>query len=207
MKRLENSHHVIYDAQLIIYYCFLFKNHRIIELTNKSRLLTQFLINHEIQIVVPESIINEIKKKGFGKIISEYTSSKYPMQIIGLPKNLSPTFEYRMKKKIEDNFYKMINKNWFEIKEYSPNESFIDQIKGFYINFKDIEMLNEFLTIKRRESPIPSEVDLELIAFSKDMDFPIISNDNDITFFAEELYENGFSSKIYNFRDLDFYYN
>lgn len=68
-------------------------------------------------------------------------------------------------------------------------------------------MLNEFLTIKRRESPIPSEVDLELIAFSKDMDFPIISNDNDITFFAEELYENGFSSKIYNFRDLDFYYN
>ena len=112
-----------------------------------------------------------------------------------------------MKKKIEDNFYKMINKNWFEIKEYSPNESFIDQIKGFYINFKDIEMLNEFLTIKRRESPIPSEVDLELIAFSKDMDFPIISNDTDITFFAEELYENGFSSKIYNFRDLDFYYN
>jgi len=106
MKRLENSHHVIHDAQLIIYYCFLFKNHRIIELTNKSRLLTQFLINHEIQIVVPESIINEIKKKGFGKIISEYTSSKYPMQIIGLPKNLSPTFEYRMKRKLKIIFIK-----------------------------------------------------------------------------------------------------
>ena len=105
MKRLKNNHHVIYDAQLIIYYCFLFKNHRIIELTNQSRILTQFLINQGIQIVVPESIIHEIKKKGFEKIISEYTSSKYPMQIIGLSKNLSPAFEYRLKMKIENNFY------------------------------------------------------------------------------------------------------
>lgn len=48
---------------------------------------------------------------------------------------------------------------------------------------------------------------MELIAFSKDIKSPIISNDYDITFFADELFEKGLSDRIYNFLDLDIYNN
>ena len=110
MKRLENKPSTIYDAQIIIYYCFLYKNHRIIELTGKSRILTEFLIKNNVKIIVPESIITEIKMKGFGKIISDYTSSKSTIEIIGLKNYPTSGLKYRLKTKIEGNFNKMINK-------------------------------------------------------------------------------------------------
>ena len=48
---------------------------------------------------------------------------------------------------------------------------------------------------------------MELIAFSKEISSPLISNDYDITFFREELFEKGLSGEIYSFKELDFYNN
>jgi len=70
-----------------------------------------------------------------------------------------------------------------------------------------IEKLEEFLTKKRRNAPVPSQVDLELIAFSKDIESPVVSNDYDITFFADELLKRHLSDKLYHFTDLEFYNN
>ena len=207
MKRLENKPSTIYDAQIIIYYCFLYKNHRIIELTGKSRILTEFLIKNNVKIIVPESIITEIKMKGFGKIISDYTSSKSTIEIIGLKNYPTSGLKYRLKTKIEGNFNKMINKNWFEVRPYTPQENSIDSIRTFFENIENEEKLQSFLTKKRRENPVPSRTDMELISFSKEISSPIISNDYDITCFAEELLQNGLSDKIYAFKELDFYNN
>lgn len=207
MKRLINHHHVIYDAQIIVYYCFMYNQHRIIDFTNKSRILTDFLINNDIKIMVPESVIIELKEKGFESIISEYTASKYPSQILGLPKNLSNTFKYYMQKKLENNFRKMLSSSWFEVKQYSPNSVSIDSIRSFFENIADNRILEEFLVKKGRDDPIPSDVDIEIIAFSKDMGSPVVSNDYDITFFADELFEKDLSNRLYHFTDLDFYNN
>lgn len=207
MKRLENNQYTIYDAQILIYYCFLYKNHRIIELTNKARILTEFLINNDIQVIVPESIIIEIRRKGFEKIISEYTDSSYPSQVLGLPINPSNTFKYRLQRKIEGNFNKMINSSWFEVNKYIPSLNSINSIKSFFENIEDEDKLEEFLTKKNRVDPVPSNTDLELIAFSKDMKAPVVSNDYDITFFAEELFKKDLSYYLYDFMDLEIYAN
>lgn len=150
-----------------------------------------------MQIVVPESIIREIQIKGFGEIISNYTSSKSPIQIIGLTRSPTLGFKYRLKTKIEENFNNMINSNWFEVRPHFPSEALIDDIIDFFKNINDKSKLNEFLNIKGRNDPIPSRTDMELIAFSKDISSPIISNDYDITFFAEELFKENLSDDIF----------
>lgn len=48
---------------------------------------------------------------------------------------------------------------------------------------------------------------MNLIAFSKEKGYPIISNDYDLTFFAEELLKKRLCSEIFDFRDLDIYNN
>ena len=45
------------------------------------------------------------------------------------------------------------------------------------------------------------------MAFSKENECPIITNDYDLTFFADELFEKGLTNRIYNFNDLDIYNN
>ncbi len=207
MKRLENEPFTIFDAQIIVYYCFLFKNHRILELTSKTRKLTTFLINNNVKIVVPESIIREIQMKGFGEIISDYTSSKSPIHIIGLTRSPTLGFKYRLKTKIEENFNNMINSNWFEVKQYVPPKISIDNITDFFKNIKNKSKLNEFLNKKDRYDPVPSRTDMELIAFSKEISSPIISNDYDITFFADELFEENLSDEIYPLKELNIYNN
>lgn len=151
MKRLQENYFIIYDAQIIIYYCFLFKEHKIIELTNNARILTRFLINNNIKITAPKSIINEIKNKGFAKIISDYTNSKYPIQIIGLEKTPTKGFEYLLQRRIEGNFNNMIHSKWFEVKSYTLPETSINSIKNFFETIEDEFKLENFL-IKKEET-------------------------------------------------------
>lgn len=77
----------------------------------------------------------------------------------------------------------------------------------FFNNIKDKEKLEEFLIKKGRTTPVPSKVDMELIAFSKDIESPLISNDTDIIFFALELYEKKLADRIYGLNDLEIYNN
>lgn len=207
MERLKNNQFTIYDAQLIIYYCFMYKDHRILELTNKTRKLTEFLINNNVTIIVSESVIHELESKGIGKIIHEYTSTDRPNQIIGLTQRPTLTFEYRLERKVKENFHKMIKSNWLEVRPYSPPKGSIESIMDFFNNIKDKEKLEEFLIKKGRTTPVPSKVDMELIAFSKDIESPLISNDIDIIFFALELYEKKLADKIYGLNDLEIYNN
>lgn len=63
MNRFKNHPKVVYDAQIIVYYCFLYKQYKLTGRTTKSRDLTQFLANNGISICVPSFIIDEIKHK------------------------------------------------------------------------------------------------------------------------------------------------
>ena len=68
MDRFKDYSSVVYDAQMIVYYCFLYKNYKLIDRTTKTRNLTQFLINNGVEICVPNFIIDEINHKSIPKI-------------------------------------------------------------------------------------------------------------------------------------------
>ena len=58
--------------------------------------------------------------------------------------------------------------------------------------------------MKNTDELSPSDEDMMLILFAKYKQSPLISNDWDITFFAEELYTKNLAYEIFNFKDISY---
>ena len=68
-------------------------------------------------------------------------------------------------------------------------------------------LIKAFLKAKHKTKIVPSFEDMALIAYSKEKNIPIITNDKDLTFFAEELIKRKLSCEIIALQDLDIYNN
>lgn len=202
MKNLLTFEHISYDSMIIIYYCFNNKYNYLIEYSYKAQEMTSFLIQNGMKITVPSFLISEIKRKDAIIMIDEYISSK---QIANLPKNINFTFKLGLSFKFKMKLEKLLKKEWFNVEDYLPPDDLYLPIKTFFQNLITHPKYKEFLKKKKRTTP--SFEDIGLMAFSKDKGCPIVSNDNDLTFFAEELYEKSLTNKIFNFNDLDIYNN
>ena len=194
----------MYDANIIvIFYCFLYKTHRIIEKTNKARKLTQYLVNNGVGIMVPKFIINEINNKGFPKIVNDYLKDNKNV-IVDVSKNQPHGFTLRLVKKLQNNFKNLQKKDYFYIEEYEPEEKLFNSIKSFFINFNDKNKLNKFFALKHTNVLSPSDEDMKLILFAMENNAPLISDDWDVTFFRVELSQKNLSYEIINFKEIGF---
>ncbi|WP_458403069.1 hypothetical protein [Methanobrevibacter sp.] len=203
MDRFKRESEVVYDANIIIFYCFLYKNHRIVEKTNKARKLTQYLVNNGIEIKVPEFIIHEINNKGFPKIVDDYLNDKKNV-IVDVSRNPPHGLTLRLVQKLQNNFKNLQKKDYFHIEEYEPEEKLFDSIKSFFMNFNDKAKLDEFYDLKHVEELSPSDEDMKLILFAMERTAPLISDDWDVTFFREELSQKNLAHEIINFKEIGF---
>ena len=110
MDRFKRESEVVYDANIIIFYCFLYKTHRIVERTNKARKLTQYLVNNGVKITVPEFIIHEINNKGFPKIVDDYLNDKRNV-IVDVSRNPPHGLTLRLVQKLQNNFKNLQKKD------------------------------------------------------------------------------------------------
>ncbi len=110
MDRFKRESEVVYDANIIIFYCFLYKTHRIVERTNKARKLTQYLVNNGVEIKVPEFIIHEINNKGFPKIVDDYLNDKRNV-IVDVSRNPPHGLTLRLVQKLQNNFKNLQKKD------------------------------------------------------------------------------------------------
>ena len=202
MKRFEKYDKVIYDANIIIYYCFLLGDYQIINLTNKSRELTHFLTKNGLKIITSQLTIREIKNKGATKIICDYVLAN---QIENLARKRNHALIARLQYKFENNLKKLENKKWFDIYNFQLDDKDRRPLEDFFLNI-DENTLKKFLRNKDRNTPVPADGDLLLMAFSKKLQSPIVSNDNDFTFFANELFKQNLSSEIISFESLPYIY-
>ena len=207
MQRLKNFKEIIYDANIIIYYCFFYKNTRILELTSKSRALTEYLFNNNIDIIVPKFVKEEIEKKGFYMILEEYLNSKNINQIIGFEKPLNDSFRYNFLIKIRSNFVNFQKNAHVFCLDVLPKSDSLNLLKRFFDEYNDEIKLKEFYARKHSTSLNPSKVDLMLMAISKDIEMPLISNDYDITFFSEELKDKDLVGEIISFNSIKYEYS
>ena len=203
MDRFKRESEVVYDANIIIFYCFLCKNHRIVEKTNKARKLTQYLVDNGIEIRVLEFIIHEINNKGFPKIADDYLNDKKNV-IVDVSKNPPHGFTLRLVQKLQNNFKKLQKKDYFHVEDYEPEKTLFDSIKSFFMNFNDEDKLNEFYALKHTEELSPSDADMKLILFAMEKNAPLISDDWDVTFFKKELAQKNLAHEIINFNDIGF---
>lgn len=203
MKIFVKSKAVIYDANILVYYCFLDGNIKILELTTKSWKLTQFLVNYGLKITAPDSIMNEIKRKGIAKIVSDYLNDPNIMsRIIGLPKKPRPSLALKIQNKVENNLLDLENKHWFSTEKYHPGANELSELEHFFLKQCGTLKMNRLLSFKKRGNINPSYEDLSLISFSNDKKLPLISNDYDITCFADELLNKGLSHDIFPLKDI-----
>ena len=203
MDRFKRESEVVYDANIIIFYCFLYKTHRIVERTNKARKLTQYLVNNGVKIKVPEFIIHEINNKGFPKIVDDYLNDKKNV-IVDVSRNPPHGLTLRLVQKLQNNFKNLQKKDYFHIEEYEPEEKLFDSIKSFFMNFNDKDKLNEYYKLKHTDELSPSDEDMKLILFAMERTAPLISDDWDITFFRKELARINLAHEIINFKEIGF---
>ena len=190
MIRLENETQVIYDANVIIYSLFPEK-YKIPLPTALAKDLNNFLFNQESTIVVPHFIICEIERKGYYKVIDDYF------------KDLRPSSRFQLMIKLRHNFENLKKHENFSQEYYQPCEKLLESIDNAFIDFNNLDNIDEYFMRKHTDVLNPSIEDKKLIPFSKDKECAIISNDLDLTFFHEELLKRNLVHQIIDFKSIN----
>ena len=190
MIRLKDREQVIYDTNIIIYYCFPKGKYHIKHLTNPAELLTEFLFNQNSIIAVPKFIILEINRKGIYEIIDDYFSE------------IEQHKKLRLFNKIKRNLEKLYDKTQFLVEEYKPSTESMDLVNDAYDEFNNLLNIDEYLALKKTDILNPSDEDKMLILFSKYKKSPIITHDRDLTFFRDELLKKNLVTEIIDFNSI-----
>jgi len=206
MEVVSQKKTVIYDANSIIYYCFLHEERirgrtvtiRVMEFTNKIQNLTEQFINSGFEIVTISGVMNEIYNKGIAKIVEEFCDDYRTKDLIGLPERarISDRIKLRLARKTEEKIKRLQNKTWFTVVEYEPAHKDIERVKCFYESLVGTPKMVEHMKRKRTREPYPSDVDMSLLVYSKEREAPIVTNDSDLTDFKHELESQGLCSGI-----------
>ncbi len=190
MNRLENQSNVIYDTNIIVYCLFPDGKYRVPLYTRPAKSLTSFLFNQDSMITVPHFIIQEIERKGYYNIITDYFKDIRQSSKLALMNKLKNNFENLRK-----------NENFLE-EYYEPSNELLDAIDNAFIDFNDLDYIDEYFMRKHTDIVDPSLEDKKLILFSKDKECPVISNDLDLTFFSKELLDLNLVHEIIDFNSL-----
>ncbi len=191
---------IIYDANSIIYYCFLHEEKikgrtvtiRVMEFTNKIQNLTEEFINEGFIIETLSCVMKEIYDKGIAKIVDEFCEDFRTMDLIGLPgARISNQIKLRLARKTEEKIKRLQSKAWFNVVDYVPSEKEIERVRSFYESLSGTPKMIEHMRRKRTREPYPSEVDMSLLVYSKEREAPIVTNDSDLTDFKSELEREG----------------
>lgn len=190
MNRLKNQSKVIYDTNIIVYYLFPDGKYRIPLYTRSAKSLTSFLFNQKSMITVPHFIIQEIERKGYYNIINDYFNDIRQSSKLALMNKLKNNFESLKK-----------NENFLE-EYYKPSMELLEAIDNAFLDFNNLDNIDEYFMLKHTDMVDPSLEDKKLILFSKDKECPVISNDLDLTFFSRELIDLNLVHEIIDFYSL-----
>ena len=197
----EVQRRVIYDANSIIYYCFMHEEKirgktvtfRVMGLTHKIRSLTEQFLADGVEIETISGVMDEIFVKGIAKIVDEFCDDYHTKDLIGLPRKarISSRIRLRLARKTEEKIKRLQNKAWFRVIDYHAGEKEIERVKNFYVSLSGTANMVEHMKKKRTRTPYPSDVDMVLLIYSKETEAPIVTNDSDLTVFKEELESKG----------------
>lgn len=191
MNRLENEMNVIYDANVIIYSLFPEK-YKIPLFTAFAKKLNNFLFKQDSMILVPHFIISEIEHKGYNNIINDYF------------RDLRQSSKFELMVQLRHNFGNLKKHENFLQEYYEPSFELLESIDNAFIDFNNLDNIDEYFMQKHVDVLNPSREDKKLILFSKDKECPIISNDLDLIFFQEELLNRNLVHRIIDFKSINF---
>ena len=166
------------------------EKYRIPLYTRPAKRLTDFLFNQQSVIIVPHFIINEIERKGYYNIINDYFN------------DIRQSSKLALMNKLKSNFEKLKKHENFLEEYYEPSIKLLESISNAFIDFNNLDNIDEYFMRKHTDMVNPSVEDKKLILFSKDKECPVISNDLDLTFFREKLLNLNLVHEIIDFDSL-----
>jgi len=93
----------------------------------------------------------------------------------------------RLARKTEEKIRRLQKKSWFSVVEYHAKGIDIERVKNFYESLRGTPKMEEHMRRKRTREPYPSDVDIELLIYSRETGSPILTKDRDFTYFKDEL--------------------
>ena len=188
---------LIYDAQLIVYYCFKsehFQNGTPVVIdsppyTDLTRNLTQFFLQKGKTIKTIGVIFDEINKTRTAKIVKERLNDADLRTKLGLKRGerVNAMLELKLNRKITKKIAKLQYERWFKVDySYNPDSKLLSAIVNF---FKPIKLAGDI-------GYKISHQDCCLIAYPKETTLPVISNDRDIYYYRNDLERLGLTHKI-----------
>jgi len=197
---------VIYDANSIIYYCFMHEEKikgkrvtiRVMGLTNRIQSLTEQFLAEGFEIETISGVMKEIFDKSIAKIVDEFCDDYQTKSLIGLPERakISSRIRLRLARKTEEKIRRLQKKAWFKVIDYHPDERELRKVKDFYLSLSGTPKMEEHMRKKRTRVPYPSDIDMALLTYSKKTGNQIVTSDSDLIDFKEELESAGFCAGI-----------
>ncbi|WP_048190511.1 hypothetical protein [Methanobacterium sp. SMA-27] len=171
------------------------------ELTDKIHILTRYFLDNNIDIYTLNLIMIEIRRKSVAQIVDEYCNTSEAKRKLGV-KHINDAARYSIQLNIQSKINKLKDKPWFNIEEYDPDNTDIENVKKFYESLIGTEKMTEH--IKKKGSAVPSFVDMALLCYSNDNSAHIITNDTDITRFKPELKRDMICFEVLKLSEVSF---
>ena len=214
MQRLLRHESSLYDANILLFYCFYHSIPRRTRepyvitardgLTPLARKITTILIENKKTISAIQTIIDEVDDPRIAAAVKVRTCDEDVRKSIGLlrAQPFPLDLELQIIEKVKKTFRKFKANPWFRAIAYSADQSRLEALRDFY------RRANSDPTLASRRHPskgkIPSSNDLLLVLSSGDKSLPVLSHDSDLTAYSRELVDAEFATEIVPITDVKF---
>jgi hypothetical protein len=208
MQDLLRYARVIYDANCVVYYCFVFEERDTGDCpvrvqgpeTGRARAITFRLAHAQKKIVTIRKAWDEASRILAAKALDDLIRAGYIQAQLRIDGRVSDALKLRIHKALKTEFAAMSKQEWFELDgTFTPAVERVEALKRQYAEFCLDPNYQKLIPPYKGN---PSETDYWLILFSKHATSPLLTNDKEIGNLGLPLKERGFCEMIKPFRGV-----
>lgn len=184
---------LLLDANCLVYYCLRFDEHFQNTLLNLYHPLSDYVLQTIAPVIhagrfvgSTSAVLSEIPDKGAEELVDDFLYNSHIRGIltgIGID-TVPPRVVGRWQDAFMRKFKKLRSKEWFREIAFMPSETELEGAKAFYRSLAGKATMADH--IARKGKDCPSNEDLGLAIYARQIGVPLLSNDGDFTKFVED---------------------
>jgi len=209
LKRLLAYDAVLYDANIIVLFCFycpLRRNDQSeciveLDLTDKVRKISGELQKKGKSIRTIRVIMDELSEELLARVVKQRISEDEVRHSIGLKRGepFPATLELQMIEKCRKTARK-IQASWLNVVDFNATSQGLSMLRQFYRNVAQDPVIHA--RFPRLKGVMPSEADLNLMAFSADRGMPVLTDDAHFIVPMTDLRAQGLVTEVVPLRTI-----
>lgn len=203
MERLRDFPYIIYDTNCIVYYCFLvnLKNGSATvtvtaRFTAHTRQITDKLVANSQKVTTTQSAYTEVRECLYEAVEDRMAYREVEHQL-GYAQGVHVPEQIKLKvlQSVERHAQKLPTNSWFSVDaSFVPDSNALKALKHFFASQNPATL---------GKSKPPSQVDLELVNFGFQKQWPLVTNDRGVSNSAAQLSAASLAAPIYSLVELN----